>query len=198
MEAITSTSPYLPNDGRARAVKILLAVGMVFSLLSIVTSLITTWELSTGAAPLIDTGGDADERLTLTVGELLELALGIPLILVFVATIVLFCMWIYRANKNLPALGNPRHAVKHPAGWAAGSFFVPFVNLVVPYQATKEIWAKSDPHVPGDNFFASQEPPAPASMKLWWAFWLISNFVNNISLRLYLRAETPETTIVAT
>src|ERR1700690_2911245 len=55
--------------------------------------------------------------------------LGLANFTVVVLTAVYVCLWLHRAFTNLRALRI--NTVMSP-GWAVGSFFVPFVNLVVP------------------------------------------------------------------
>ena len=94
--------------------------------------------------------------------------------ILYVGTVIVFLMWLHRSFRNLPAFGHWKSQGYSPA-WAVGSFFVPFVNLVVPYQATKELWQKSLP-ANSESFSLSSSPPGffPA----WWCFWLISNFLH--------------------
>lgn len=107
--------------------------------------------------------------------------------LLYVATVVFFLMWLYRSYENLPALGIPPRSIAYSSAWAVGSFFVPFVNLVVPYRAVKELWLKSAPSAP--SFLQSDSPPT--SLPLWWAFWLLSNFASNIYFRIAFRSDVP-------
>jgi len=89
-------------------------------------------------------------------------------------------MWLYRSYCNLPAFGTPRRNLNYSPGWAVGSFFVPFANLVIPYRALKELWQNS---IPGDeNFFGEISPPS--WFPLWWGFWVVSNIVGNIYFRI--------------
>ena len=69
--------------------------------------------------------------------------LGLLLIPVYITCIVLYCVWVYRANKNARALG--ALGMKHTPGWCVGWFFVPIANLFMPYQAVREIYQASDP-----------------------------------------------------
>jgi hypothetical protein len=55
-----------------------------------------------------------------------------PLIL---AAEVLFLLWQYRAAKTARALGYP---ARRSPGWGVGSYFVPVVNLWMPYQALRD------------------------------------------------------------
>lgn len=111
---------------------------------------------------------------------------------IFIATAVVFLMWLHRSSKNLPAFGQ-WNSPTHSAAWAVGSFFVPIVNLFVPYQAVKEVWQKSRP-ASSLSFSFSYSPPGffPA----WWGFWLASNFATNIHFRISGELPRESTVIV--
>lgn len=93
-----------------------------------------------------------------------------PLLL---ATGVLFCLWTYRAHRNLPALGAA--GLEHTPGWAAGSFFVPIINLYRPFQVMREIWKASDPSIPEGDANAWRTMASTAALGWWWACWLLRN-----------------------
>jgi hypothetical protein len=76
----------------------------------------------------------------------------------------------------VPAFGT--RGITYSPGWAVGSFFVPFANLVIPYRAIKELWENSQPAE--GSFFTNP----PAWFPIWWTFWLLSNFASNISFRM--------------
>ncbi len=66
-----------------------------------------------------------------------QLGLGILAAIAFLIEGILVCMFLYRANANLRALGTLR--LQHTPGWCAGYWFIPILNLYKPYQVTKEI-----------------------------------------------------------
>lgn len=190
MQPITATEPFRSGHTRAVAATFLLAASMVVTLLS---AFATLAKIATGEpSSLPNAEGDV------SIFDFVELGVGLIHIVVFIATVIVFCMWLHRAYKNLTALGNPKSALNHSPAWAVGSFFVPFANLVIPFRAIKETWAKSDPSVPHNNYVAPSEPSAPLLFNAWWTFWLISNFANNAAFRLSLRASTPGEVYVAT
>jgi len=83
-------------------------------------------------------------------------------------------MWMHRAYRNLPALGE--QAMRWSPAWALGGWFVPFANLVIPYLCLRELW----------NGFGD-ERPLP---QLHWAAWigiyvlsLLSGFVPRTGAR---------------
>jgi hypothetical protein len=75
--------------------------------------------------------------------------------LVTVAAVVLACIWQHRAASSARALGFPAH--RSPA-WGVGSWFVPVVNLWMPYGALRDCLP------PGD--------PRRAHVLRWWIAWL--------------------------
>jgi hypothetical protein len=92
--------------------------------------------------------------------------------------IILVCRFTYRAMKNLWLI----HAVGADTspGWAVGWYFIPFANLVKPAQAMRQIWrASHEPRGGGDT---------PPLLSLWWACWIISNILGNISTQLTIRS----------
>jgi uncharacterized protein DUF4328 len=169
---------YVSAHGRARVVVILLIVGAVISLLVIPSHLLDLY-----VTPIAD-----DQEITDNPLGFLALALtgvlGLATVAVYIATVIVFLMWLYRASNNVAAFGEP---LQHSSGWAVGSFFVPIMNLFVPYQAVKDVWKKSDPAA-ADSMLHSVSPPGffPA----WWGFWLASNFASNIYFRMTL-ADAP-------
>jgi len=77
----------------------------------------------------------------------------------------LFVWWMARGYRNLPALGVRRLRVG--PRWAVWSWFVPFVNLVVPKEAVDDLWRASDPEFP--VYSASWRASAvPFRIHLWW------------------------------
>ena len=76
--------------------------------------------------------------------SLVVAAVGLGALVLNLLAAVAFCVWIHRAASNLPALG--RYGMKFTPGWCVGWFFIPFANLVKPFQAVKELWRASHPN----------------------------------------------------
>ena len=106
-----------------------------------------------------------------------------------VITVILFLMWIHRAHRNLPSLGNTN--LKYSPGWAVGWFFVPILSLWKPYQVTTEIWKASDPTIDINGSTAWEKSSASSLVSSWWFLFIVSAVIGNIVLRLFLQAETP-------
>lgn len=99
----------------------------------------------------------------------------------FLLTLIFFLIWINRANKNLTALKADN--LEFTSGWAVGWWFVPFANLVKPFQVVKEIWIQSDPDFDSDLQFLAGGSSAPFYISAWWFFWIISNIWANFISR---------------
>ena len=102
--------------------------------------------------------------------------IGVVVLLAYLVLIISFCIWIYRAAKNLQSLnvGGQRFS----PGWAVGWWFVPFMNLVRPYQVVKELWKGSYPISESDDSSAWRNAPTSAILGWWWGIWIVSNLVN--------------------
>jgi hypothetical protein len=105
---------------------------------------------------------------------------GLISIAVFIVTGITFLKWIYRANFNSRGFG--AREMKFTPGWSVGYYFIPFLNLVRPYQAMKEIWQASK------NPLNWQSQQCSGLLGWWWALWLINSFLGQISFRLSLHA----------
>jgi hypothetical protein len=138
-----------------------------------------TWQLldRVAAGALVDSAAaTADDARTLQI-TLLQMLLYI---VGGIATLV----WIYRANRNAHLIGTLE--MEMTPGWAAGWYFIPFLNLFMPLRAMREIWAAS----------ASAAPDAPAPQAIligpWWAAWIGTNLTGLIAIRIASDAESPE------
>ena len=108
-------------------------------------------------------------------------------LIVLLATAVVFLFWQHRVYKNLPALGVPRP--EFSSGWVVGSWFVPFLNLVRPYEIMKYIRDKSDPETVKLGF-GDYDTGGNSTLKAWWGFWIACYIVDRFSNRMYGRVET--------
>lgn len=107
--------------------------------------------------------------------------IGVTSSVVAVVTAVLFIRWLLQARRNAVALG--ADGLVHSRHTAAWSWFIPIINLFLPYQVVKEIWQASDP---------APEPPleakrgVPAVLPVWWAFWVAASLLAQLGFRMNL------------
>lgn len=132
------------------------------------------------AAPNWNLNLDHGEQLN--IGFALTGMIGILQIPLFILTVIFFLIWEHRAFSNLSAL-KARHLEFTP-GWAVGWWFIPFANLVKPFQAMRELYNESDPDFDPNLGFLSTSSTAPSMMGFWWAFWIIGNIFDNITSRV--------------
>ena len=161
---------YKSAHKRAQIVRILLIAGAALNAVMLIFYFIHY--VAPGTVITDDTTEPTTIIIALMEGGVALLSLG-----VYIATIVLFLMWMYRSNENLSAFGT---SSSYSSGWAVGSWFIPFASLVIPYRATRELWNKSVPNT--RTMFSNLSPPA--FFPIWWTFWLLSNFASNAYLRL--------------
>ena len=168
-----ASARYTSAHGRAVLVKILLIVGAVAAGLSLIAEAVSLW------VPPITEEQELGDNALGAVMVFIIFAIAVLELVVYFTTVVCFLIWLYRSSDNLRAFNHPGR-IEYSPGWAVGSFFIPFANLVVPYRAVKEVWQKSGP--PADSLLF--EPSPPPIFPAWWTFWILAAIVGNISTRL--------------
>jgi uncharacterized protein DUF4328 len=83
--------------------------------------------------------------------------------LVFVAAVVVWCIWQHHAQANAIELSGG--GLRFTPGWAVGWWFIPIANLWKPFQAVRELWKAS--HGGGWQTVATW-----ALLGWWWATWI--------------------------
>lgn len=68
-------------------------------------------------------------------------ALGVLLIPAFLLSVVPILIWIYRAHSNLRR--EKLDGLQFVPGWVIASYFIPLVNLVIPFLAMRELYNRS-------------------------------------------------------
>lgn len=134
---------------------------------------------SFGAIFFPDSAIELDNGEFMSVGYILIGVVALLHIPTAIATIVFFLIWEYRVYSNLSAL--MAQNLEFSPGWAVGWWFIPFANLVKPFQVMREIWVESDPEYEAEFGFLSSNLSAPTIMGFWWAFWLLYGFTDRIA-----------------
>ena len=124
-----------------------------------------------------------------SLNDLRQGLVGMLQVLLYSGTGIIFLIWFHRMHRNLPSLGET--GLIFTPGWAVGFFFVPFFNLVRPFQAMRELWHGSDPGrleiaLASDGSGGQGRLRTPPLVGWWWALFLAASFVENISARLLL------------
>jgi Domain of unknown function (DUF4328)/Protein of unknown function (DUF2510) len=84
--------------------------------------------------------------------------------LITLAAVVVACIWQHRAASAGRALGIPSRS--SPA-WGVGSWFVPVVNLWIPYSAVRDCLPPGHPH--------------RRRILHWWIAWLLAGFLTTVT-----------------
>jgi len=191
MSQIFDQKPYASGHLRALLTIVLLAAGAAVGLLSMVVNAALIGTLRSAGDP------GAPYELGESLTEIMYVLITLLQVAIYIATAVAFLMWMHRAYRNLPALG-ARNLDTTP-GWAVGYFFIPFANLVKPFQVVREIWHESAPTGEARESFGGVSPRAgtPALVGWWWALWIIANIAGRVSERVD-RAGTIESMLIST
>src|SRR5262245_62496938 len=126
---------------------ILLAANVLLAVIQVGFESLQLFLISSQPETATSALSDDDADISDMPGGILQLAVlmhgGVAAVfnlLVLIATIIVFLIWEHRANSNLRPLGVPRP--EFSSRWAVGSWFVPFLNLVVRFQIVRFIWHK--------------------------------------------------------
>ena len=157
----------LPNEDRARIAIVVLWVVLFLDILNLIAdyfqyNLLTDIENGIGISPEAINTNDSSQRIIAILGLIALIISGIT-----------FIRWFRRAYNNLGLMGE---RMKHSEGWAAGSWFVPFLCLYMPFEMMSEMYRKTK------GLLADGR--STKFMGWWWALWLISNIIGSISARL--------------
>lgn len=154
----TSTPPpqALPlpsNERRAKITVVLLCIAIAFHVLGFLCYLYSTTGLS----------------LLPSLADYYAAYWPVNELVLYLLLTIYFILWFRRAYTNIRRQGKQ---TRYAPGWAAGSWFVPVINLWYPYQIMREIWEYT--------FRASR---SAAIVGWWWALWLGGRFGWTFSMR---------------
>ena len=106
--------------------------------------------------------GNAVTEAAITSNATRQAIIAVLYTISYIAVVIPFLMWIYRASKNLSALGASKQ--NFSPSWAVWWWFIPIADLWKPYNVTAEIWVESHP----------ERHRPPAWFTVWWATWIVS------------------------
>lgn len=159
--------PISSNEERSKTVILLFRIYIILLFCSVLTEL--------GVAITMH---GRDNILAMS-GRIMIIGAGILAIIkgiFYIVIAVYFIMWLRRAYHNLHKAGSPY--LRHSEGWAAGAWFVPFLNLAWPLQIVRDTWTETQ------NVFRRQgelyEKEEDKITGWWWAMFLFSGFVSYI------------------
>lgn len=165
-----------PNEQRARAAIDLIWIVMSINIIILILNVGEVFFL------MQDANG---QEVPQTAVEICGTLLGIADWLVFVASVVsiiTFIRWFRRAYYNLHTITGK---TEYSDGWAAGSWFIPFVNLYIPYNIMSELYVKTDQYLFAQNNIGySTSRLRTDYIGWWWALFIICAIIGNIAFKI--------------
>jgi hypothetical protein len=125
----------------------------------------------------------SEEEVTRSDGRVA--AVAVVQLLTLIVTGIFWLIWQHRGQANLVAARVS--GLRFTPGWAVGWWFVPFANLVKPFQTMRELWKASGGE---EDWRHSRTWPV---IGWWWAAWLTAGLLGRIGGALVGGATTLET-----
>lgn len=172
--------PLKPNQQRGKLAVALLWIMLALYAMLAVSSyfeyrLLMSWQEGQRVSMEAASANDARQQL-----------LAIVLVIAYIATAVVFIQWFRRAYYNLHQRVS---GLSQSEGWAAGSWFVPFLNLYMPYQIMREMYIETF------ALLGSKKGEYPDNFTTtftgwWWAGWIVCMIYGRIEWALARSAES--------
>jgi hypothetical protein len=162
-----------PNGQRAKNAITLIWIVLAMEIVSLVSGYFQYDLLQTAA------NGAEISMETATANDTREQIIAIVFLIAYIISAVTFIQWFRRAYFNLHLKVNH---LSHTEGWAAGSWFVPIVNLYRPYQIMKELYQETKDLLTKKGLSFNQKFTT-GSLGWWWTLWIISNIIGQIVFR---------------
>ncbi|MDR0801655.1 DUF4328 domain-containing protein [Fluviicola sp.] len=112
--------------------------------------------------------------------------IAIAMFLIYIGVAIVFIQWFRRAYYNLHQLSN---SLSHSEGWAAGAWFVPFINLVRPFNIMKEMMYISE-HILVRANLVQEDRNRERSVGIWWTLWIIVSILSNINAQIQSKSSS--------
>ncbi|MGQ1948689.1 DUF4328 domain-containing protein [Geofilum sp. OHC36d9] len=169
-----------PNAQRAKILLTFIWIVLGLEVISLISS-----GLQYDLLQIIANGGEITNDAA-TANDLREKIIAILYMIAYVISGVLFIMWFRRAYFNLH---QKVQKLSFDEGWAAGCWFVPFVNLYRPFQIMKELYEETR-RIILDMDNTSQIDLTTNFLGLWWTLWIANGILGQIIYRLSSNANT--------
>ncbi|MEV4454660.1 DUF4328 domain-containing protein [Microbispora sp. NPDC049633] len=174
-------APLQPVRGLGTAAVALLAADSVVCLIASAIDaqravLVDSFLADTNSVPISD----------LETNDVLYAVSGLVETVVYVATAVMFLVWLFRARANAETLSPWPHRRATP--WLIFGWVVPIVNLWFPKQIVDDIWTSSKPGATQEsgNFATARRS---GLVWAWWLAWVLTTIVTRLVSRRYADAE---------
>jgi hypothetical protein len=169
-----------PNDQRSKNAITLIWIVMSLDIIAFISSYFQYDLLQTVANGGMVTSAEA------VFNDIRQQIVGVLYSITYIVSGIVFIQWFRRAYYNLHLRSSH---LSYTDGWAAGSWFVPFLNLYRPFQIMKELYVETARIFSKKGL--TEEASSTKFLVWWWALWLINNLVSQFEFRTSLKAEIP-------
>lgn len=189
--AVDSTYKVEIWDNSKRA-KILIIIFGIFTVLLVIGIVSGYFELV--LLKSAQEGAYIDEN-TANANDMRQMIIGLVQTAMYLTSAIIFIRWFRRAYGNLHRLGISN--IKYSETMAVWSWIIPIIVFFRPVQIMNEIWNKTQEKINEyDSTYTAKN--GGLLIGLWWALFIISNFVGRYVMRTTLKAETIEQFIEGT
>lgn len=168
-----------PNAERARNAILLLWIMFALEVISFISSYLQYDLLQSAAA------GNTISPATANANDLREQVIAIITMIGYIISAVTFIQWFRRAYFNLHQRAT---VLSYTEDTAAYCWFIPIQNLYTPYRVMKELYEETK-KILAEQGYTSNIRLDTTWVGLWWAFWVINNFISQLVFRTSLKAE---------
>jgi len=120
-----------------------------------------------------------------TANSLRQAVIGIAMFLFYIGVTVVFIQWFRRAYYNLHTISKD---LSFSEGWAAGAWFVPFMNLGRPFVIMKEMMFVAESLLIKANY-VTEKDARRRSVGIWWTLWIVFSIATNINNQIQSKSE---------
>ncbi len=175
-----------PNKQRAKTAIILIWIVLSFEIISFISNLMQYNLLQiilNGGYVSVETANANDLRVTI---------ISFIFLIVYIISGITFIMWFRRAYYNLH---QKVKGLSFSEGWAAGCWFVPFVNLGRPYRIMKELFKETKEFLTnkGHNI---NEILKTDILIWWWVIWIFNGVIGQFAYNYSKNAKSIDELII--
>lgn len=107
-----------------------------------------------------------------------------------IISIITFIRWFKQAYYNIELRVGK---LKYNNSWTIASWFIPIVNLFIPYEMMKDLYTKTDQYLLCHSMEPYTERLKTNYVNGWWTLWIIFLIINYWSMKIQWSSITLET-----
>lgn len=182
------SQPLRSNEKRASIALLLIWIVTGLEFLSLVSSV-----MQYNLLQFASHGGEVTVEAA-NANNLREQMIAIVYLVAFIISAITFILWFRRAYFNLH---QKVRNLSFSEGWAAGSWFVPIVNLYRPLQIMRELYGETTTYIANRNSSIKLDLTTKL-LGIWWTLWLVNGFLGRMIFNYSRHADTISDLITST